>query len=82
MNTSAAEVEKAYREALKALTCPHCNTEYTDYAAEWSDAWREGRRDTLREVDKEERDGPVKLKCELCGGLALTNAFLTAPTPL
>ena len=76
---SAADVERAFREELKALSCPHCDSRYTDYAATWSDAWREGRLDAQRELDRVGRDGPLKLKCELCGGKALSDAFLSPP---
>ncbi len=64
---------------LKTLSCPHCALTYTDCAVEWTEAWLEGRRDAMRDLGYEERDGPVKLKCELCGGVALTNVFGSPP---
>lgn len=64
---SGAEVERAFREMVKSLACPGCGVEFTDHAVEWGDAWLEGRIDLLREEGWQERDGPYKLKCELCG---------------
>ena len=78
---SREEIFKAFREKAKTLRCPHCDTEYTDVAVDWCDAWLEGRRDTLEELRFDERDGPIKFKCELCGGTAWSNAFLSPPTP-
>jgi len=79
---SAEEIRHAFNEKLKTLACPHCATEYTDYSVEWTQAWLQGRRDAMHDLGTTERDGPVKLKCELCGGQALTNAFLTPPKPI
>lgn len=63
---SKEELEKAFRDNLKNHICPNCNTQFTDYAIDWGDAWGEGRREALREQDIVERDGPFKIKCELC----------------
>lgn len=82
MPISAEEIRHAFNEKLKTLACPHCATEYTDYSAEWTQAWLQGRRDAMHDLGTTERDGPVKLKCELCAGQALTNAFLTPPEPI
>ena len=79
MGVSAEEVRRAFRDMLKTLSCPHCALTYTDCAVEWTEAWLEGRRDAMRDLGYEERDGPVKLKCELCGGVAFTNAFGSPP---
>lgn len=79
MATSTDTIRKAFADKLKTLKCPYCELAYTDYAVDWSEAWMEGRRDTLRDVGMNERDGPAKLKCELCGQLAMTNAFLSPP---
>lgn len=79
MAVSAEEIRRAFREKIKTLACPHCDTTYTDFACDWSEAWSEGRREAIRELGYDERDGPVKLKCELCGGAALTDVFLTPP---
>lgn len=79
MPVSAAEIRLAFREKLKTLSCPHCDTAYTDFACDWSEAWSQGRREAIRELGHDERDGPIKLKCELCDGAALTNVFLTPP---
>lgn len=82
MPISAEEIHRAFRESIKTLSCPHCATDYTDYACDWSEAWSEGRREAIRELGHDERDGPVKLKCELCGGKALTDVFSTPPKPV
>ena len=79
MPVSAEEIRQAYRAAIKALPCPHCAETYTDDAIAWSEAWSEGRRDALQALGRDERDGPIKLKCALCGGYALTDAFFSAP---
>lgn len=79
MPVSAEEIRLAFRAGLKTLSCPHCEIGYSDYAVDWSEAWLHGRRDAMHDLGKEERDGPVKLKCELCDGFALTDAFLSPP---
>lgn len=79
MPVSAAEVRQAFIDKVKTLRCPHCDAPFTDFAAEWYEAWSEGRHDALRELKLQERDGPVKLKCEACGGHALTSTFLGPP---
>lgn len=76
MPVSAEDIRKAFNEKLKTLACPHCGAGYTAFAASWSEAWREGRREAIQELGFDERDGPVKLRCEACGGKAMTNAFL------
>jgi hypothetical protein len=70
---------REFNAKLKTLACPHCGEAYTDFTAEWLHAYLEGRRDALNDLGTTERDGPVKLKCELCGGRAITNVFLTPP---
>lgn len=82
MPISAEEIRRAFNEKLKTLACPHCQTEYTDFSVEWTEAWLQGRRDAMNDLGTTERDGPIKLKCELCGGQALTNVFLTPPKAL
>jgi len=67
---------QGFRDRIKTLSCPHCATEYTDFAIDWSEAWLEGRHDAMRDFGTTERDGPVKLKCELCGGKAVTSILL------
>ncbi|ANP47304.1 hypothetical protein [Candidatus Viadribacter manganicus] len=79
MGISAEEIRQAFRDQLKTLACPHCDTGYTDYAVTWSEAWLEGRHDAMRELGANERDGPVKLRCDLCGGAAVTSVFCTPP---
>jgi hypothetical protein len=79
MPISAEDVHRAFNAKLKTLACPHCSTTYTDFTVEWLRAYLEGRRDAMHDLGTTERDGPVKLKCELCGGQALTSVFLTPP---
>lgn len=67
MPVPAEEVERAFNALVKSLRCPHCDVEFSDYAVDWGWAWCEGRQDRLREEGLEERDGPFKLRCELCG---------------
>lgn len=64
-----AEVGLAFRETVKTLQCPACKQAFTDFAVNWVDAWREGRRDLAMAQGQYdgERDGPFKLKCEQCG---------------
>ena len=81
MPASVDDVTRAFNDRLKALACPHCKAIYTDYAVNWCDGWLEGGRDAMRELGVPERDGPIKLKCEACGGLAVTNAFFSPPKP-
>ena len=75
LNASREEVEKAFREMVTSLKCPTCHEGFTDFAVTWGDAWLEGRTDLLREEDRQERDGPFKLKCELCGSRSWLNYF-------
>ena len=72
---SAEEIKRAFRSTIKAIPCPGCGLTYTDAAVDWGDAWREGRRDLMDEQGWDERDGPYKLKCELCGHRAWLNIF-------
>lgn len=64
-----AEVASSFHAMVKSLKCPNCDLEFTDFALTWGDAWCEGRRDMEFEQGALEcsRDGPYKLKCELCG---------------
>lgn len=82
MAISAQEIRQAFHDQIRTLACPHCETNFTDFAVEWCEAWLDGRREAMRDLGREERDGPVKLKCELCGGAALTDVFLTTPKAL
>lgn len=50
---------------------------YTDGAVLWTEGWLRGRKDALSELGRSERDGKIKLRCESCGGLAMSNAFLS-----
>lgn len=69
------DVDEAFREMVKELQCPGCELEFTDFAVEWGWAWCEGRRDLMTEEGWQERDGPFKLKCELCGHRSWLNYF-------
>lgn len=82
MPVSPEEVRQAFRDRLKTLRCPHCDAPYTDSAVAWCEGWLQGRRDALRDLNRQERDGPIKLKCEACAGQATTNAFFSAPKPV
>lgn len=73
--TSREEVERAFRKMVKSLRCPSCGVEFSDWAVDWGEAWCEGRRDLLREQNSGERDGPYKVKCELCGHRSLIDYF-------
>lgn len=75
-----AEVDQVFRDMVKSLCCPTCEVEFSDYAVEWADAWREGRFDLMEENGWQERDGPVKLKCELCGSRSWLNYFTKTVT--
>ncbi len=61
------EIEAAFRERVKSIVCPNCELEFTDFAVDWGNAWLEGRLDLMNENGWQERDGPYKIKCELCG---------------
>lgn len=75
MKYSAQQVQQAFREQVKTLHCPVCDVAYSDYALDWAEAWHEGRRDLMAEHGWQERDGPYKLRCELCGHRAWLNYF-------
>lgn len=69
------EIEQAFCDMVKSLQCPGCELEFTEYAVDWGFAWCEGRRDLMDEHGWQERDGPFKLKCELCGHRSWLNYF-------
>lgn len=73
--SSSDELQDPFRDMIKSIACPHCELEFTDFAADWGDAWCEGRRDLMDEHGWQERDGPYKLKCELCGKRSWLNYF-------
>jgi hypothetical protein len=73
--TPRSEVDEAFRKLVKSIRCPSCEVEFSDWAADWADAWVEGRRDLMRETGHDERDGPLKVKCELCGHRAWIDYF-------
>jgi len=75
VGVTADDVKRAFRDMVKAIQCPSCGLEFTDAAVDWGEAWSEGRRDSLVEVGMQERDGPYKVKCELCGTRSLINYF-------
>lgn len=72
---TAAQVHAAFHQAIKTLHCLECGMEFTDYAGDWGDAWLEGRFDLLKEDGQTERDGPIKVRCELCGQRHWYNYF-------
>lgn len=71
----AQEQRQAFRDQVKALRCPHCQVEFSDAALDWAEAWLEGRFDLMQEAGWQERDGPYKLRCELCGQRSWLNYF-------
>ena len=72
---SAEDVSASFRAMLQSLECPNCKTNFTEWSCDWADAWHEGRRDLMRENGEQERDGPCKIKCELCGERSWVNYF-------
>ena len=75
LSATAAEVDVVFREMVKRIRCPHCSEPFTDAAVDWNDAWCEGRRDTMADLELQERDGPCKVKCELCEERSWINYF-------
>jgi transcription elongation factor Elf1 len=71
----AQEQRQAFRDRVKTLRCPHCDVEFSDAALDWAEAWLEGRSDLMQEDGWQERDGPYKLCCELCGQRSWLNYF-------
>ena len=59
------ELERMYRNRVKELKCPHCELEFTDFAVDWGDV--EGRKELIADGYENWRDGPSKVKCEMCG---------------
>ena len=51
------------------------SVEFSDAALDWAEAWLEGRFDLMQEAGWQERDGPYKLRCELCGQRSWLNYF-------
>ena len=75
MSMSAQKIHQAFRARVKTLDCPMCDIAYSDAALDWAEAWLEGRRDLMDENGWQERDGPYKLRCELCGHRVWLNYF-------
>lgn len=75
MAVSRAEIEKAFREAVKAHNCPACGAAFTDYAVDWGWGWFHGYRDRLAEEGITMRDGPFKIECEACGRRSWYHVF-------
>lgn len=75
-----SEIDQAFRDMVTSLCCPACELEYTEFAVEWGRAWYEGRKDLMDEQGWQERDGPFKLKCELCGHRSWLNYFAKSVT--
>ena len=80
LSATRAEVDAAFRAAVKACACPACGLELTDAAVEWGDAWYEGYVDCIREAGSDIRDGPYKLKCETCGRRSMYDVLANAVT--
>lgn len=74
-SVTAFQIHAAFRRAIKTLHCLECGMEFTDYAYDWGDAWHEGRIDLMKELGSIERDGPFKVRCELCGQRHWYNYF-------
>jgi hypothetical protein len=75
LSATRAEVEAAFRTAVKSCVCPACGLAFTDAAIDWGDAWREGYVDCIREDGSDVRDGPYKIKCEMCSRRSMYNVF-------
>jgi len=73
--TTAADVEAAFRDAIKAHACPACRAAFTDGAVDWGHAWREGYVDAVHDQGWMIRDGPFKLRCASCGKRAWYHVF-------
>lgn len=82
LSATRAEVEAAFRAAVTSCVCPACGLEFTDAAVEWGMAWSEGYTDCIRDRGSDIRDGPFKLKCEMCGRRSMYNIFAKAVTLL
>jgi hypothetical protein len=81
VGTTFEDVKRAFRDMVKRIQCPSCGLEFTDAAVDWGEAWSEGRRDSLVELEMQDRDGPYKVKCELCETRSFINYFsFTAST--
>lgn len=78
--TTAEEVQAAFDAMLKSIACPSCDEPYSDAAVQWCNAWIEGRHDLLVEMNTTERDGLVKIRCELCDGKAWIDYFKKVAT--
>ncbi len=63
---TAADVEAAFRDRIKAQRCPACGAPFTDAAVDWGYAWREGYLDCLHDQEWMMRDGPFKVRCAAC----------------
>jgi hypothetical protein len=74
-NDRLRQLQQDFRERVKLLHCPVCDLAFTDAALDWAEAWLEGRLDLMRENNWQERDGPYKLRCELCGQRSWLNYF-------
>ena len=74
-SATRAELEAAFAAAIKKCVCPACGLEFTDAADEWGHAWSEGYVDRIREDGGDIRDGPFKLRCEMCGRRSMYSIF-------
>jgi len=72
---TAEEIHASFIKMVMSIKCPYCDEPFTDGAVEWAEAWQEGRRDLIRALDTDERDGPYKIKCEWCNERSWINYF-------
>ena len=75
-----AEVYAAFVAGVKACACPACGLPFTDAAVAWGNAWREGYVDCVHEQGWQLRDGPFKLKCEMCERRSMYDVFARSVT--
>jgi hypothetical protein len=73
-------IEKAFAEAVKNCACPACGENFTDSSVAWGHAWREGYVDRIREEGRDIRDGPFKIRCEMCGRRSMYGIFAQSVT--
>jgi hypothetical protein len=80
--TSANDIHQEFDAALRSTTCPACELPYSDAAVQWCNGWLAGRYDLMKAIGGQERDGPVHIRCEMCGTKASFDIFTTTATAL
>jgi hypothetical protein len=81
--SKSEHVDAEFRARIRRFSCPACGLEYTDGAIDWMEAWLEGQRDLMDQLrgasdfdgPEFERDGYIKIRCELCSEKAWVNCF-------